>query len=333
MKKNVKIIIALAVAIMVGIGAVLAITHKPKDNKKLSIVTTNFPAYDFARAVAGDKADIKMLIQPGAELHSFEPSPNDIIDIKNSDLFIYTGGESDEWVEDILTSSNDKQIRSFKLMSAVELLEEEEIEGMEEHEHEHEHEHSDTDSDEHHHEHEEGEVEYDEHVWTSLRNSQKIISGLAKELGEISSENKDHFEANADSYNQKLAKLDSEFQSIVDSAKRKTLVFGDRFPLRYFVEDYGLEYFAAFPGCSEQTEASNKTIAFLIDKVKSENIPVVLKIEMSSANIAETITKETNTKYLTFNSAHNISADDFKNGKTYADIMESNLEVIREALN
>ncbi len=331
MKKNVKIIIALAVAIMVGIGAVLTITHKPKDNKKLSIVTTNFPAYDFARAVAGDKADIKMLIQPGAELHSFEPSPSDIIDIKNSDLFIYTGGESDEWVEDILTSSDDKQIRSFKLMSAVELLEEEEIEGMEEHEHEHEH--SDTDSDEHHHEHEEGEIEYDEHVWTSLRNSQKIIGSLAKELGEISSENKNYFETNADSYNQKLAKLDSEFQSIVDSAKRKTLVFGDRFPLRYFVEDYGLEYFAAFPGCSEQTEASNQTIAFLVDKVKSEKIPVVLKIEMSSDAIARTIARETGVKYLTFNSAHTISAEDFDNGKTYADIMESNLEVLKEALN
>ena len=315
MKKNVKIIIALAIVLVVGIGAILTIAHKPKDNKELSIVTTNFPAYDFARAVAGDKADIKILIQPGAELHDFEPSPSDIIDIKNSDLFIYTGGESDEWVEDILTSSDDKQIRSFKLMSAVELLEEEEVEGIEEHEHE------------------EDEIEYDEHVWTSLRNSQKIISSLAKELGEISPEDKDLFEANANSYNQKLAKLDSEFQSIVDGAKRKTLVFGDRFPLRYFVEDYGLEYFAAFPGCSEQTEASNKTIAFLINKVKSENIPVVLKVEMSSANIAETIAKETNTKYLTFNSAHNISADDFKNGKSYAEIMESNLKVLKEALN
>ena len=311
MKKNLKILILLFATLFVGVGAFLMLGNSRKHSDEISIVTTNFPAYDFARAIAGDKADIKMLIKPGAEIHNYEPSPSDIIDIKNSDLFIFNGGESDEWIEDDLISN----AKVFKMMDAVELVEEEAVEGMEGNEEESE------------------EAEYDEHIWTSLRNAQKIINSLTDTLSEISPENKDYFEQNAKNYNQRLADIDTRFQEIVSGAKRKTLVFGDRFPLRYFVEDYDLDYFAAFPGCSDQTEASNQTIAFLVDKVKSEKIPVVLKIEMSSDAIARTIARETGVKYLTFNSAHTISAEDFSSGKTYADIMESNLEVIREALN
>lgn len=308
MKKNLKILILLFATLFIGVGAILMFSDSHKRSDKISIVTTNFPAYDFARAVAGNKADIKMLIKPGAEVHDFEPSPSDIIDIKNSDLFICNGGESDEWIEDNLIGDT----KVFKMMDAVELVEEEAVEGMES---------------------EAEEAEYDEHVWTSLRNAQKIIDRLTNTLSEISSENKAYFEQNAKKYNQRLASIDARFQEIISEAKRKTLVFGDRFPLRYFVEDYGLDYYAAFPGCSDQTEASNQTIAFLVDKVKSERIPVVLKIEMSSDAIARTITRETGVKYLTFNSVHTISAEDFSSGKTYADIMEDNLEVLREALN
>ncbi|MDO4729842.1 MAG: metal ABC transporter substrate-binding protein [Candidatus Saccharibacteria bacterium] len=311
MKKNLKILILLFVTLFVGVGAILMLGNSRKHGDKISIVTTNFPAYDFARAVAGDKADIKMLIKPGAELHNYEPSPSDIIDIKNSDLVIYNGGESDEWIEDDLIGN----VKVFKMMNAVELVEEEAVEGMEGDEEESE------------------EAEYDEHIWTSLRNAQKIINNLTDTLSEISPENKAYFEQNTKNYNQRLADIDTRFQEIISGAKRKTLVFGDRFPLRYFVEDYDLDYYAAFPGCSDQTEASNQTIAFLVDKVKSEKIPVVLKIEMSSDAIARTIAREAGVKYLTFNSAHTISAEDFSNGKTYADIMESNLEAIREALN
>ncbi len=311
MKKNLKILILLFATLFVGVGAILMLGSSRKHSDKISIVTTNFPAYDFARAVAGDKADIKMLIKPGAELHNYEPSPSDIIDIKNSDLFIFNGGESDKWIEDDLIGN----AKVFKMMDAVELVEEEAVEGMESDEEESE------------------EAEYDEHIWTSLRNAQKIINSLTGTLSEISPENKAYFEQNAKNYNQRLADIDTSFQEIISGAKRKTLVFGDRFPLRYFVEDYDLDYYAAFPGCSDQTEASNQTIAFLVDKVKSEKIPVILKIEMSSDTIARTIAKEAGVKYLTFSSAHTISAEDFDNGKTYADIMESNLEVIREALN
>lgn len=318
MKKSIKIIISFIAILVLAIGAVIGISSINKNSEKISIVATNFPAYDFVRAVAGDKADIKILVKPGAETHDYEPTPSDIIDIKNSKLFVYTGGESDEWIEDILEDIDANKTKMFKMMDAVEVVEEEAVEGMEE-EHEHEHEH-------------EEEVEYDEHVWTSLRNAIKIVNQIKSELIKISPDNKDEFEDNAKNYTNKLAELDSKFKDVVRNANRKVVVFGDRFPLRYFVDDYGLKYFAAFPGCSEQTEASSKTIAFLVNKVKAENIPVVLKIEMSSGNIAQTIADETGAKILTFNAAHNVSADDFNNGITYAKIMESNIEVLKEAL-
>lgn len=314
MKKSIKIIISFIAIIVLAIGAVIGISSINKNSEKISIVATNFPAYDFVRAVVGDKADIKILVKPGAETHDYEPTPSDIIDINNSKLFVYTGGESDEWIEDILEDIDADKTKMFKMMDAVEVVEEEAVEGMEEE-----------------HEHEE-EVEYDEHVWTSLKNAIKIIDHVKDELIKISPENKDEFEDNAKNYTNKLAELDSKFKDIVRNANRKVVVFGDRFPLRYFVDDYGLKYFAAFPGCSEQTEASSKTIAFLVNKVKAENIPVVLKIEMSSGNIAKTIADETGAKVLTFNTAHNVSVDDFNNGMTYAKIMESNIEALKEAL-
>lgn len=314
MKRNLKIIIALAVILIATLGIIIGISNSQKQSEKISIITTNFPAYDFARAVAGDKADVKMLLKPGAEMHDFEPTPSDIIDIEKSALFIYTGGESDEWVEDILSSTNVN--KSLKMMDTVELVEEEAVEGMEAEEEE-----------------EEGEEpEYDEHVWTTPKNAKKIIAKIKDELIAISPENKDSFEQNATSYSNRLDELDSEFKEIINSAKRKTIVFGDRFPLRYFADEYGLEYYAAFPGCSEQTEASSATIAFLVNKVKSENIPVVFKIEMSNNKIAQTIADETGAKVLTFNSIHNISAEDFESGITYIDLMEGNLITLEEAL-
>ena len=325
MKKSLKIIIVFVAIMLAIIGAVVGFSNLNKNNKKVSIITTNFPAYDFARAVAGEEADIKMLIKPGAEIHDFEPTPQDIIDIKNSKMFIYTGGESDEWIEDVLDDINTNDTKLFKMMDAVEAVEEETVDGME-HEHEHE------DGNEEGQEHEKEEVEYDEHVWTSLKNAQKIVGNIKDELVKISPENKNIFESNAEKYVNKLAKIEQEFQDVVKNGSRKTIVFGDRFPLRYFVDDYGLSYFAAFPGCSGQTEASSKTVAFLVDKIKSEKIPVVFKIEMSSGKIADTIANETGAKVLTFNSAHNISADDFKNGMTYAEIMEKNVKALEEAL-
>ena len=326
MKKTTKIIIALIAIVGISLGIILGINKAKESSEKISIIATNFPAYDFARAVAGDKANIKMLVKPGAETHDFEPTPQDIIDIKNSALFIYTGGESDEWIENVLKDIDADKTKLAKMMDAVEVVEEKTVEGME-HEHHHEHEEH-----EHHHEHEE-EVEYDEHVWTSPKNAIKIVGTIKDELSKISPKNETIFADNARTYTDKLSELDQKFQDIVKTGNRKVVIFGDRFPLRYFVDEYGLNYYAAFPGCSDQTEASSKTIAFLVDKVKNEKIPVVFKTEMSSGKLAETISNETSAKVLEFQSAHNISSDEFNKGVTYVDLMERNLSVLKEALN
>lgn len=366
MHKTTKILIALTAILLVSLGAFIGLSKKDSARSKISIIATNFPAYDFARAVAGDKANVKMLIKPGAETHNFEPTPNDIIDIKNSRMFIYTGGESDEWVKKILNEIDPKTTKIIKMMDQVKTVKEELVEGMEDdeeshdHDHDHDHDHEDNhDHDhKHNHKHEHGheheaeaehdhdhdhkhntgaehseEGEDDEHVWTSPKNAIKIINAIKSELVNIAKDDAATFNQNTENYAKKLSDLDQSFRDVVASARRKTLVIGDRFPLRYFVDEYGLNYFAAFPGCSEQTEASSKTIAFLIDKVKAEQIPVVLKIEQSNGKIAETISKATNAKVLTFQSAHNVSPEEFEKGVTYIDLMTENLTVLKEALN
>ncbi len=253
---------------------------KEKKSAKYSIVATNFPCYDFARAVIKDVEDIdvEILLKPGSESHDFEPTPQDIIDIKNSDMFIYVGGESDTWIDDILNDIDVNKTKIIKLTDIVELYEEETVEGMEE-EHEHE---------EHDHEEEE-EEEYDEHVWTSPANAIKIVNKIKEEVINIDSSNKEVYNENATKYIDELSNIDKEIKDVVKNAKRKVLVFGDRFPLRYFVEEYNLDYRAAFPGCSEQTEASAKTVTYLIDFVKKNSIPVVFHIELSNGKIANTI--------------------------------------------
>ena len=323
MKKISKILLVFVVAVF----SIVSLTgcNKNKDNEnKLTIVTTNFPSYDFARAVVKDNKDVelKMLLKPGAESHDFEPTPQDIIDIKNSDLFIYTGGESDEWISDILDDIDTDKTKVIKMMDLVDVKEEEIVEGMEDEEHEEEEEH-----------HDEEEVEYDEHVWTSPVNAIKIVNTLRDEVVSIDNDNKKVYEDSAKEYTDKLEKIDNEFKDIVKNAKRKEIIFGDRFPLRYFANEYNLKYYAAFPGCSAQTEASAKTISYLVDKVKEDKIPVVFHIELSNGKIAEAISKETGAKVLEFNTAHNISQKDFDAGVTYVDIMEENTKVLKEALN
>lgn len=312
MKKSLKMIIALVAVAVIAMAGVVLFSANKKSEEKLKIVATNFPAYDFSRAVAGENADIKMLVSPGAETHDFEPTPQDIIDIKNSDLFVYVGGESDEWISDIIKDIDLDKTKVVKMMDAVSVVEEDVIEGMEAEEEE-----------------EEGEeVEYDEHVWTSPKNAVKIVNAILEKVSDKS----DSYKKNAEEYIAKLNELDAEFREVVKNANRKTVIFGDRFPLRYFVDEYGLNYYAAFPGCAEQTEASSKTISFLIDKVKSEKVPVVFKIELSSGKIAETIAKETGAKVVEFNAVHNVSAEDFKAGVTYVTLMKKNVSALKEAL-
>ena len=318
MKKISKLLLIFVVSIF-GIVSLTGCNKKQENQDKLTIVSTNFPGYDFARAITMDNTNIKvkMLLKPGAESHTFEPTPEDIKTIKSSDIFIYVGGDSDEWVDDILSDIDTDKTKVIKLIDLVDAKEEVTTEGME----------SDEEDES------EEEAELDEHVWTSPKNAIEIINKLKKEIINIDNDEKSNFESNANDYVNKLNDLDTEFKSIVKTAKRKEIIVGDRFPLRYFADEYGLSYYAAFPGCSEQTEASAKTISFLANKVKEDKIPVVLKIELSSGNIANTIAKETNTKVLEFNSAHNISQSDFDAGTTYVDIMTKNVEVLKEALN
>ena len=308
MKKALKI--GILVVILVMAVALTTFLGGKKSSDKLKIVATNFPAYDFSRAVVGNEAEVKMLLSPGAEMHDFEPTPQDIIDIKNSDLFVYVGGESDEWVDDVLSDIDVDRAKVLKMMDVVSVVEEDVVEGMETEEEE------------------KAKAEYDEHVWMSPKNAEKIVQAILAKVSERSA----NFKKNADEYVAELEGLDAELRAVVGDAKRKTLIFGDRFPLRYFVDEYGLNYFAAFPGCAEQTEASSKTISFLIDKVKTEKVPVVFKVELSSGKIAETIAQETGAKVLEFNAVHNVSMDDFKAGATYVTLMRKNVLALKEAL-
>ncbi len=291
----------------------------PKIEGKTSIVCTVFPAYDFARSIIGDSNDfdLKLLLKPGSEVHSFEPTPRDIIDIKNCDIFIYTGGESDEWVRNILGSIDSNDMKIIAMMDCVEAVEEETVEGMQNQE-------------------EDEEPQYDEHVWTSPVNASKITKAISEcivEKAEENGRNSELYKQNTEKYLAKLSDLDQSFREITNNAKRKTVVFGDRFPFRYFAEEYGLEYYAAFPGCSAETEADAKTVAFLIDKVNSEQIPVVFYPELSNQKVALTICESTNAEPKQLNSCHNLTVDEFNGGADYISLMNENLAAIEAALN
>ncbi len=295
--------------------------QKPKE--KIKVVTTIFPQYDFVRQIGGDTVDVSMLLAPGAESHSYEPTPQDIMKIQESDLFVYTGGENDVWADQILESMGNDKPQTFKLTDCVNLVEEEIVEGMQD-DHDHE-------AEEHSHSGEE--AAYDEHVWTSPKNSIEIVRKLTDALSGMDDENQAVYEKNRDSYIIELEKLDQQFADVVENAARKTVVFGDRFPFRYFADAYGLTYYAAFPGCSTETEPSASTVAFLIDKVKSEHIPVVFHNELSNEKMADTICAETGAKKLLFHACHNVSEEDFDQGVTYLNLMEGNVSALREALN
>ena len=283
------------------------------EDGRLSIVCTNFPEYDFARAIAGDEADITMLLKPGAESHTFEPTPDQMITIQNSDLFVYVGGDSDEWVEDILASMDSTKLTTFKLMDKVDTVEEELVEGMEP-------------------EDEEEGPEMDEHVWTSPKNAEKLVDAMAESLGKLDEDHRELFRKNADAYIKEIEQVDAEIREVVDNGKRKEIIVADRFPFRYFCDEFGLTYYAAFPGCSTDTQPSAKTVAFLTDKVSEDNIPVVFHIELSNGQMAEAISGDTGAKVCELNAVHNVSDNDFKAGETYVSLMRRNVDVLKEAL-
>ncbi len=304
-------------------------TAGSEDSGKIRAVATIFPQYDFLRQIGGDHLELTMLLKPGAESHSFEPTPADMITVSQSDLFVYVGGDSDAWVETILESVDVSEKEIVTLMDCVETVAEEDVEGMETHGHAHDHEDEDPTAADGDHE----EAEQDEHVWTSPRNAVRIVEKLRDALIAVDPENAGDYTQNAADYIDRLNRLDQEFQETVDTAKRHTILLGDRFPFRYLADAYGLDYYAAFPGCSSESEASAKTIAFLIDKAKEEKIPVVFSIELSNEKMTDSICEATGATKLQLHSCHNVTRDDFEQGITYLDLMERNVQALKEALN
>ncbi len=303
-------------------------SHNTEDDRKLQIVTTIFPEYDWVNEILGDKrdaAEVTMLLDNGVDLHSYQPTAADIAKISTCDLFVYVGGESDVWIKNALAEATNKDMKVINLLEVLgdSVKEEEVVEGMEaEHEEEAEGE-------------EEG-PEYDEHVWLSLRNAKTLCASICDDLCALDSANAESYKANLKAYTDKLDVLDKQYSDVVDKSTNKTVLFGDRFPFRYMADDYGIKYYAAFVGCSAETECSFNTIIFLAGKVDELSLPAVLTIEGPNHDIAQTVvdnTKAKSAKILTLDSMQSITSDDAANGKNYLSIMTSNLDILKEALN
>ncbi len=327
MKKNILILFA---AFLMAAG-LLACGAENKDiasdNENLQIVATIFPEYDWVKNILGENpagADVTLLLDSGVDLHSYQLTADDMMKISTCDMFIYVGGESDEWVEDALAEAVNKDMKVVNLMEALgdSVKEEEIVEGMQAEEEEAEAE-----------EEEEG-PEYDEHVWLSLRNASALTRKIADEIKAMDPENADIYEANVTAYNEKLQELDGRYEEAISNASVKTLLFGDRFPFRYLVDDYGLDYFAAFVGCSAENEASFETITFLAGKIDELGLNAVMTIEGPDHRIAEAIIRNTKTKdqqILTMDSLQSATTADAAAGTTYLSVMEQNLEVLKAA--
>ena len=332
MKKIITLMLVAVLAVCALSGCGTSKSGEDTKDKKIKIVTTIFPEYDWVMQILGDKADkadVTMLLDKGVDLHSYQPSTADIAKISEADVFIYVGGESDEWVEDVLKEAKNKKLKVINLMDVMgdKAKEEEVKEGMQPEEEEHAEEAKDGK--------EEEEVEYDEHVWLSLKNAKIFTKKIADVLSEVDRDDAKTYQTNYESYAKKLDDLDKKYADAVASAKNKTLVFGDRFPFRYLVNDYGLDYYAAFVGCSAESEASFETVTFLAKKIDELGLGNVLTIEGKNHKIAKTVvdnTKNKDQKVLTMDSMQSTTSKDVKDGATYLGIMEKNLEVLKEAL-
>jgi len=314
-------------------------TEDSNEKEKISVITTIFPQYDFVRQIAGEHVELTMLLPPGAESHSYDPSPQDIIKIQDCDLFIYVGGQNDAWIESILNNMGDNKPQTLKLIDCVFVVEEEIVEGMQHsHDKEEDHTHAHDEEDDHTHEHDDDhfheneEKVIDEHVWTSPQNAITIVEKITDVLNQLDEKNKAIYTTNSQHYIKDLEELDNAFKEVVENASRTTIIFGDRFPFRYFTDAYGLTYYAAFSGCSTDSAASASTIAFLIDKVREEQIPVVFYLELSNQRIAGTISEDTGATTQLFHSSHNVTKNEFESGITYLGVMTQNVEALKAAL-
>ena len=292
------------------------------DDGRLKVMATLFPYYDFVRQIAGDAVELELFVPAGTNTHSYEPTPRDMIGLQEADLVIYNGGHMESWMDAVLEASQ-LTGKAVRMMDYVEPLEEQIVEGMEHDEHDHAHEsHS-----------EEGHVsEYDEHIWTSPPNAIILAQAICDELCALDPDNEALFRKNRSAYQEDLQLLDESFEEVVEGARNRIMIVGDRFSLRYFAHAYGLDYRAAFSGCSEDSEPSVRTVAYLIDKVREYGIPVVYHLELGSTRIADTIAEETGARVLEFHSCHNVTEEEWKAGVTYLELMQRNVESLREGL-
>ena len=340
-----------SVAVLTGCGSAAGQNAKKEDDGKLNVVTTLFPYYDFARQIAGDAIDLTMVVPAGMDSHSFEPTPADMRTIQNADVLICNGGAMEQWLTQVLAATDTGHMTVITMMDYVDTYEEEIVEGMEDeahdhahgshghdhesedHDHEaeeeHEHDHSDYVDDDGHH----VDIEYDEHVWTSPVNAMKFTEVIADTLSKCDPGNETRYKEGKEAYLKELEALHEGFLEVSKNRRRNMIVVGDKFPFRYLAEEYGFDYRAAFSGCSTDTEPSAKTIAYLIDKVRMEEIPVVYYLELSSHRVSEIIGEETGAKPELLHSCHNVTRAEFDSGVTYVDLMKGNIETLRDGLD
>lgn len=319
---------ALILALLLSLS-LCACTAAPQQNEdKLQVMASTFPYYDFARAIGGEYIEPSLLIAAGREVHSFEPTPLDVVRLSKCDVFLYNGGESELWVTEILESAGEDITITAAMMDHAPLLEEEVVEGMETGVYHHHHDEDCEDG----HDHHDDAAAYDEHIWTSPVVAQDLCRAICEALSTADPAHRDDYEANLAAYLQELQALDEAFRDVVANGNRTTLVFGDRFPLQYFCAEYGLTYSAAFHGCAGDTEPSLGTMKYLIDKVADEQLPVVYTIELSSQKIANAIAETTDARVLTFHSCQTVSRQDFDGGATYLSLMQRNVEALKEGL-
>lgn len=345
MKKRVGMAVCILLTVILALQGVTVyaaqvreeMMDKKRKDGKIKIVCMIFPQYDWLREVIGEKMenyDIKVLLDNGSELHSYQPTVEDMAEISSSDFFFYVGGESDAWVEDALKSAKNPNLKAVSLLEMLEdyAKVEEEIEGAMEHEHAHEH----GEEHEHEEEHEHGK-EYDEHMWLSLKNARVAVQRVRQILIEIDKKNASIYKKNSERYDKKLKNLDMQYENAINHAKRKTILFGDRFPFRYLADDYGLKYYAAFEGCSAETGVSFETIIFLSGKMDEEKLPAIFTLENANEQLAKVIienTKEKNQHILTLHSMQSVTKKQMKqDGFSYLGLMKENLNVLEQALN
>lgn len=322
LKKIFYIIIEILIIISFIFIIVNGKTYKKDNTDRIKIVSSNFASYDFLRAIIGnnDNIELTFLVGPGKDAHGFDPSAKDLITIQESDLFVYVGGQMEKWTERIVDSLDNKNFKTMCISQFVDTIKEQEIDGAEEHEN--------------HEELEEVDGAFDEHIWTSPENSIKMVEALEKILIEIDTKNSHIYHENAESYIKQIQNVDEQIKEVLNKRVRNRLIFGDRMPMQYFINYYGLEVSAAFPGCSVEIEPSASTIAYLEDKIKKENIPVILYIELNNGSVANTIANDVQNgcKAMQIQTLHNISFDDFKNGETWVSLMTRNIDVLKKAL-